>query len=106
MPVYYQVLQVSSNRMKTTIVILAIITIILFISCGDANEKKTVVASHGDTTLTFIDKKEEEKRKQIQHEKLDSINDDKVLSEAIKIAEQWKAQDRFKKTYVATIPDS
>ncbi|MDI3322729.1 XAC2610-related protein [Pinibacter soli] len=100
---------VNGNPMKATTHIFAIAILLLFISCRQANEKKTVAANHSDTK-TFVDKKEEErleKRKQIdEQEKLDSINDDKVLSEAIKIVEQRKGQDRYKMSYVSTMPDS
>jgi hypothetical protein len=96
--------------MRTTTFVLAITIILLFISCGQANEKKNVTANHTDTTKTFVGNKEKErmeKQKQIkEQERLDSLNDDEVLSGAIKIAEQHKAQNRFKKNYVATMPDS
>lgn len=96
--------------MKAITHVFTIGIILLFISCGQANEKKTVAAKHSDSTKAFVDNKEEErlaKRKQIEEqEKPDSINDDKVLSEAIRIAEQRKTQDRFKISYVATMPDS
>jgi hypothetical protein len=96
--------------MKATTQIFAVTIILMFISCGQVNGKKTVAATQTDTTKTIVDKKEEErveKRKQMEEqEKLDSINDDKVLREAIKIAEQHRARNRFQKNYVATIPDS
>jgi hypothetical protein len=96
--------------MKAATHLLALTIILLFSSCGQANEKKTVVANRNDTIKIIADKKEEErqkKRKQLEEEeKIDSLNDDQVLSEAIKIAVQHKAQNRFKKTYVATMPDS
>lgn len=110
MPQLHKHFDFVGNRMKATSHLLAIAIILLFISCEQANKKKAVAANQSDTTKTFVDNKEKErlrKRKQIEEqEKLDSLNDDKVLSEAIKIAEQRKAQDRFRKSYVATIPDS
>ena len=95
--------------MKATTHIIVFAIILLFISCG-TKEKKKVAANQSDTTKTIVDKIEEErleKRKQIEEqERLDSLNDDKVLSEAIKIAEKYKTQNRFKRNYVATMPDS
>jgi hypothetical protein len=95
--------------MKATSYLLAIAITLLLISCGQVNEKKAVATNHSDTTKTFDIKEQERlrKRKQIEErEMLDSLNDDKVLSEALKIAEQRKAQDRFRKSFVATMPDS
>jgi hypothetical protein len=96
--------------MKATNHLLAITIILMSISCGQANEKKTAAATQSDTTKTFVDNKEEErleKRKQIEEqEKIDSLNDDKVLSEAIEIAEQYNTKNKFKKNYVVTMPDS
>jgi hypothetical protein len=96
--------------MRTTTFVFAIAIILLFISCGQPNDKKTIVANYKDTAKVIVDTKEEdrlEKRRQIEEqEKRDSLNDDNVLSKAIKIAEQHKAQNRFKENYVETMPDS
>lgn len=96
--------------MKVTAHLLAITIIPLLISCGQTNENRITVANHRETTKIFVNAKEQErleKRKQIEEqEKFDNLNDNKVLSEAIKIAEQRKAQNRFKNSYVATMPDN
>jgi len=101
---------VSGNRMKATASIFKIAIVLLFISCGQSNEKKTSISNYRDTSKTFVDAKEQErleKRKQIEvQERIDSINADKILGEALKVAEQHKAQDKFEKSYVETMPDS
>ena len=89
---------------------LTIAIMLLFISCGQRNEKKAPVGNRKDTSKTLADTKEQQRlqqRKQFEEqERIDSINNDKVLREALEIAEQHKAQFRFKKKYLASIPDS
>jgi hypothetical protein len=84
--------------MKTAIFIVSIIIILLFISCRQPNAKKTAIVDYKDSTKTFVEKKEQEK--------IDSTNDDEILTGALKIAEQNKAHIRFKKNHVASIPGS
>lgn len=95
---------------KATIRLLTIAIILLFISCGHANDNKTITANHIDTAKSSVDTGEQKriaKRRQMEEqEEIDRLNEEKVLSEAIKIAEQHKAQDRFRNSYVATMPDS
>ncbi|WP_121355022.1 hypothetical protein [Flavisolibacter nicotianae] len=96
--------------MKTITQLFANTIILLFISCEQVDENKTIATNHTDTTKTSVDTGKQERLQKSEmieeQENFDSLYDDKVLSEAIKIAEQRKARDRFKKSYVATIPDS
>lgn len=79
-------------------------------SCGQPNEKKNVAVITTDTLQKNPDKKERErseKRKKIEkQDKIDSLNLDKFLKNAIKIAEQNIKLNKFKKEYVETMPDS
>jgi len=81
----------------------------LLFSCGQQNDKKKTL-SVTDTLQTNLDKKEKErleKRKENEEQnKIDSINLDKFLKDAIKIAEQNIDFDRFKEEYVETMADS
>lgn len=103
-------IQSQPNHMKTAITIFAIIISLLFISCRQANKKQAFTTDHTDTTNTFVDKKEGEGGEKIEddeaREKLDSIFDEEVLQEAIKIAEQHKTHNQFKKHYVTAMRDS
>jgi hypothetical protein len=96
--------------MKATASILTIAIVLLFISCEQRNEKNDAVGNRNDTVKTLADTKVQERlqaRKQMEEqERIDSINDDKALREALEIAEQHKAQHHFKKKYLALIPDS
>lgn len=96
--------------MKTAILIFTIVTSLLFISCRQANKKQVFTANHKDTAKTFGGKKEGEGQEKVEdikeREKLDSIFDEEVLQEAIKIAEQYKTHNRFKKNYIIAMRDS
>lgn len=96
--------------MKKTLYILRLGLLTLFFSCGQSNDKKKTVINTNDTLLTSFEKKEKErleKRKEIEKQnKIDSLNLDKFLKGAIKVAEQNKNFTRFKREYVETMPDS
>lgn len=70
-------------------------------SCGKPNEKKSVAVVTTDTLQTTIDKKEKErleKRKKIEEQdNTDSLRLDKVLQDALKIANQNITKNRFVK---------
>ena len=96
--------------MKVTAHIFALTIIAQLASCGKGNQEKTDASNQSDTTKTFVYQKEEErlaKRKMVEEqEKIDSLNDQRILREAIEFAEKHKAQDKFEKSYVSTMPDS
>ncbi|MFN0293417.1 XAC2610-related protein [Pedobacter helvus] len=95
--------------MKTTLHILTFGLLMTVFSCRQPNEKKNVAAVTTDTLQTAIDKKEKErleKRRKIEEQdKADSLRLDKVLQDALKIANQNIAKDRFVKKY-EVMPDS
>ena len=82
----------------------------VLLSCEQAKETNPVSTTRRDSAKASVDRKEEERLKRIrqneEQEKLDQIKDDKVLEEALKIAERHGAQSRLKKSYVAAIQDS
>jgi hypothetical protein len=94
---------VSGNRMKTTLQILTFGLLTIFFSCGQPNEKKNVAVVTTHTLQTNIGKKGSErleKRKQIEEQNnVDSIRLDKILQDALKIANQNFGKDRFVKKY-------
>lgn len=96
--------------MKARIHIFAVAIILLFITCGQAVERKTVTAKQNDTPKILVNTMEEERGEKIkmikEQENIDSLNDDKVLREAIEFAEKSKAEDKFEKSYVATITET
>jgi hypothetical protein len=96
--------------MKATINLLAITILLLIVSCGQTNEKKRFAAGPGHTTTGIVDTNTHDilkERKQIEDQKkTDSLNDDKVLEEAIKIAAKHRSEGRFKESYVTTVRDS
>ena len=75
----------------------------LLLSCGQSNEKKNEQLDKKQTvTKTFEqrEKKRLEKRAEIEKdEKLDSLNLDRVLSDALRIAEQNIGKNKFQKNY-------
>jgi hypothetical protein len=96
--------------MGKAIFIFSIILIFFFVACEHKNGKKVAVGNHSDSLKTLANKTELErleKRRLIEEqESVDSLNNTKILDEAIKLAEQYKEIDRFKKSYVSTMPDS
>lgn len=89
--------------MKTTLHILIFGLLMTFISCGQPNKKKNIAAVITDTLQTNLDKKETErleKRKKIEEQdNADSIRLDKILQDALKIANQNFGKDRFNEKY-------
>ncbi|MDJ1483836.1 hypothetical protein QNI16_25270 [Cytophagaceae bacterium YF14B1] len=99
-----------NNYRKLIITTYIIAFTLLFISCGQQDKEKSVRSKYKDTTEVAINnivQQRLEKRKQVEDEaKIDSIKLDKVLRDAIQIAEENKHSDRFKKHYIVSIPDS
>jgi hypothetical protein len=95
--------------MKTTLHILKFGLLMTLFSCGQPNEKNSVAVVTTDTLQTTIDKKEKErleKRREIEEQdNADSLRLDKVLQDALKIANQNSTKDRFVKKY-EVMPDS
>ncbi|TKC01372.1 hypothetical protein [Pedobacter cryotolerans] len=89
--------------MKTTLHIMIFGLLTTFFSCGQPNEKKNVTVVATDTLQSNLDKKERErleKRKQIEEkDNADSLRLDKILQDALKIANQNFSKDRFNKKY-------
>ena len=77
-----------------------------FFSCGQPNEKKDVAVVTTDTLQTNLEKKETEhleKRKKIeQQDNADSLRLDKILQDAIKIANQNFGKEKFVGKYDVT----
>ncbi|PBJ05006.1 hypothetical protein BSF42_43360 [Flavobacterium sp. ACN6] len=75
----------------------------LLLSCGQSNEKKNKLLDKNQTvTKTFEQREKErlEKRAEIEKdEKLDSLKLDRVLSDALRIAEQNIGKNKFQKNY-------
>lgn len=95
--------------MKTTLRILTLILFSTLVSCGQPNDKKNIPVATADTLQTSIDKKDKERlerRKEIEKQDYaDSIRHDKVLQDALKIANQNISKDIFFKKYEVS-PDS
>jgi hypothetical protein len=95
--------------MKTTLYLFTFGLLITLFSCGQPNEKKNVTLEIADTLQINFDKKETErleKKKKIKEQYLaDSLRLDKVLKDAIKIANGNISKERFIKKYEVS-PDS
>lgn len=95
--------------MKTTLTLLIVIVSMTFVSCKQPNEKEENTAVTVDTLQTTIDKKERErleKRRIIEEQNYaDSLVLDKVLQDALQIANQNSSKDKFRKQY-EVYPDS
>lgn len=89
--------------MKTTLHILTLVLLSTLVSCGQQNDKKNIPVVTTDTLQTSIDKKEKERlerRRAIEEQDYaDSIRLDKVLQDALKIANQNISKDKFIKKY-------
>lgn len=94
--------------MKTKLQILTFMFFSTLVSCGQPNDTKNIPVSTAKT-LQSIDKKEKERlerRKEIEEQDYsDSIRLDKVLQDALKIANQNISKDNFIKKYKVS-PDS
>ncbi len=90
--------------------IFAITIAVSLLSCQQSQEHKAATFNQKDTQKATAGNKEKERlaeRKQIEEdEKSDSINLDRILSDAIKIANQIKTNGKLKKEYVAMMADS
>lgn len=95
--------------MKTIRHILTLGLLTAFFSCGQPNDKKNTAIVKTDTLQTSLDKKEKErleKRKKIKEEDFaDSLRLEKVLRDALKIANQNISKDKFIEKYEVS-PDS
>lgn len=93
--------------MKTTIHILIFVIFTTLVSCGQTNSKKNISVVTADSKQTTIDKKEQElleKRREIEkQDNADSIRLDKILQDALKIANQNFGKGKFKKKYEVSI---
>lgn len=95
--------------MKTTLYILTLVLLSTLVSCGQPNGKKENPVVTTDTLQTTLDKKDQErleKRKEIEEQDYaDSLRLDKVLQNALKIANQNISKDKFIVKYEVS-PDS
>lgn len=95
--------------MKPTLNILTLGLLLTLVSCGQPNGKKEISVVTIDTLQTSLDKKEQErleKRKEIEEQNFaDSLRLDKVLQDAIKIANQNIDKNKFIEKY-EVLPDS
>ncbi|MEN9339599.1 MAG: hypothetical protein RIQ62_911 [Bacteroidota bacterium] len=95
--------------MKTILHILTLVIFTKLVSCGQPSEKKENTVVTSDTLQTPLDKKEQErleKRRKIEEQDYaDSLRLDKVLQDALKIANQNISKDRFIEKYEVS-PDS
>jgi hypothetical protein len=89
--------------MKTTLNILTLVLLATFVSCGPSINNKNFPEVTIDTLQTSIDKKEKERlkrRREIEEQDYaDSIRLEKVLQDALKIANQNILTDKFAKKY-------
>lgn len=89
--------------MKTTPLILTLIFFSTLVSCEQPKDKKNIPVVTADTLQTSIDKKEKERlerRKKIEEQDYaDSIRLDKILQDALKIANQNISKNKFIKKY-------
>ncbi len=109
MPVLHKAVTVSGNRMKKTLQILAFGLFAILFSCRQPNDNNSIVVTTTDTLNTIVDKKQKqwlEKRLEIEdNDYADSLRLDKILQDALKIANQNISKERFFKKYKVS-PDS
>ncbi len=95
--------------MRTTLFILTIGFLTTFLSCRQLKDQKATAVVPPDTLQPSIDNKEKErlkKRREIEvQDYTDSVRLDKILQDALKIANQNIDKDRFVKKY-EVFPDS
>lgn len=95
--------------MKTTLHIVTLVFFSALISCGQPNSKKENSVVSADTLQPALDKEEKEhleKRRKIEEQDFaDSLRLDKVLQDALKIANQNISKDKFFEKYIVS-PDS
>lgn len=86
---------------KLNMFTIALLLLLLF-SCGQVNEKKSVVKKDSiPTTFLEREKKRLEKRKEIEEQdKIDSLKYDKVLIDALRIARKNIGKNKFQKKYI------
>ena len=84
--------------------------ILLIISCGQPQEEKSVDTNQSNPTETLIDLKETVRAGNASpievQEKWDSLNNSKILTKAIRMAEKLKGLNIFKKKYFVSTSDS
>ncbi len=89
--------------MKTTLHILTFVILTTLVSCGQTNIRKNISVVTAETKQTIIDKKEQErleKRRKIEdQDNADSIRLEKILKDALKIANQNFVKNKFNKKY-------
>lgn len=95
--------------MKTTLHIFTFGLLAILFSCVQSNDKKNIAVVTTDTIQTRLDEKEKErleKRREIEkQDRADSLRLDKVLQDALKIADQNIGKDKFIEKY-EVLPDS
>lgn len=95
--------------MKATLHILTLVFFATLFSCGQQNGKKKNTVVTSDTLQITLDKKEQERlekrNKNKEQDYADSVRLDKVLQDALKIANQNIRKDRFIQKYEVS-PDS
>lgn len=92
--------------MKAATPILIIGLMLIVFSCRKSNEIKTRVSKPKDTTTAVIDNSKQEQLNKSKEIDEDSINFEKILIKAVKIAEQNGENRIFKKSYEEMMPDS
>jgi hypothetical protein len=89
---------------------ITIAIILLIISCGQPQEEKSVDTNQSNPTETLIDLKETVRAGNASplevQEKWDSLNNSKILTKAIRMAEKLKGLNIFKKKYFVSTSDS
>ena len=94
---------VSGNHMKTTLYILTLGLLTIFFSCGQSNEKKCTGVDESNVLQKSLSKKEKERikrrKKFLEQRYADSLRFDKILQDALKIANQKINKDKFYKKY-------
>ena len=89
--------------MKAILHILMLGLLSMLFSCGQQNDKKKALVVVADSSQTILDKKEKErleKRKQIEEqERIDSLKNAEILTEALEIATQNINKGRFHTEY-------
>jgi hypothetical protein len=101
---------VSDKLMKKIINILLIVLAITNFSCEKPNKRKSNILNRSDSLKLMTDRKNQDyldKQRQIEDQKrIDSLRFDKILSKALKIAEQNSDKDVFRNTFVEPANDS
>ncbi len=92
--------------MKTILTILTLGLLTTFVSCGQPNDRENIAVITTDTLQTGFNKNEQErleKRRKIEEKDYaDSIRLDKILQDALEIANQNIKSERYIKKYIVS----